>query len=228
MVWHARLRWTFDAVLITIIKVYETTHFDVMIWRSITVRVLIATVLWYWKKCWCMGSCNYTICITDVSGLIWDTEDSFCVMRREDYCPDKDIRFFLYTRYVSWVGFSKTWFEDFWAIFFYYACSEQRTRREIDTSFKYSLLKYGWNPKKKNVIVIHGFNGTEGKSPMTIIRDGKCKERRKVFQGRRHRNWLLLSSLVAFCYYFTQKLLGVTFFVIFKLWKINEKIEKKL
>ncbi|XP_065221142.1 lipase member H-like isoform X2 [Planococcus citri] len=67
-------------------------------------------------------------------------------MRREDYCPDKDIRFYLYT-------------------------SEQKTRREIDTSFRYSLLKYGWNPNKKNVIVIHGFNGTESKSPMTIIRD---------------------------------------------------------
>ncbi|XP_065221141.1 lipase member H-like isoform X1 [Planococcus citri] len=82
----------------------------------------------------------------DVSGLLWDSEDSFCVMRREDYCPDKDIRFYLYT-------------------------SEQKTRREIDTSFRYSLLKYGWNPNKKNVIVIHGFNGTESKSPMTIIRD---------------------------------------------------------
>lgn len=50
--------------------------------------------------------------------------------------------------------------------------SEYGQKREIDTSFKHSLLKYGWNPKKKNVIVIHGFNGTESKSPMTIIRDG--------------------------------------------------------
>lgn len=52
--------------------------------------------------------------------------------------------------------------------------SEYAGRREIDTSFRYPLLKYGWNPKKKNVIVIHGFNGTESKSPMTIIRDGTC------------------------------------------------------
>lgn len=50
---------------------------------------------------------------------------------------------------------------------------QYRWRREIDTRFQNSLLKYGWNPKNKNVIVIHGFNGTESKSPMTIIRDGK-------------------------------------------------------
>ncbi|XKL61375.1 hypothetical protein PGB90_008432 [Kerria lacca] len=79
--------------------------------------------------------------------VLWDSEDSsFCLMKREEYCPDKDIRFFLYT-------------------------SQYGRRREIDTSFKNSLLKYGWNPKKKNVIVIHGFNGTESKSPMTIIKD---------------------------------------------------------
>lgn len=85
-------------------------------------------------------------------GILW-TEDSYCVTKEHSTCPDRDVKFFLYSN-------SKN---GYW------------TKRQLDTSFRYPLTKQGWNPSKKNVIVIHGFNGTENKTPMTIIRDAYLK-----------------------------------------------------
>lgn len=46
----------------------------------------------------------------------------------------------------------------------------------IDLRNKYALKYSGFDPGKKNVIIIHGFNGTESKTPMTILRNGKCMQ----------------------------------------------------
>lgn len=39
--------------------------------------------------------------VSGIGAVLWDSEDGFCVMKRDEYCPDKDIRFFLYTGWVS-------------------------------------------------------------------------------------------------------------------------------
>ncbi|KAJ8975387.1 hypothetical protein NQ317_008602 [Molorchus minor] len=44
-------------------------------------------------------------------------------------------------------------------------------RLRIDIRNKYSLMYSGFDPLKKNVIIIHGFNGTESKSPITTLRN---------------------------------------------------------
>ncbi|XP_004929470.1 phospholipase A1 isoform X1 [Bombyx mori] len=70
-----------------------------------------------------------------------------CVMKREWKCPDSEINFFLYTPehpFKQWVD----------------------VRHGVD-----HLYAYGWKPDRKNVMIIHGFNGTYSKSPMTFIRD---------------------------------------------------------
>ncbi|XP_050520002.1 uncharacterized protein LOC126893645 [Daktulosphaira vitifoliae] len=69
-----------------------------------------------------------------------------CVMKRSNQCPDLDIKFFLYH-------------------------SDGKRKKLIDPRSKNSLRYSGWDPNKKNVLIIHGFNGTESKTPMTIIRD---------------------------------------------------------
>lgn len=48
-----------------------------------------------------------------------------------------------------------------------------KKRLRIDIRNPYSLKYSGFDPLKKNVIIIHGFNGTESKTPMTLIRNGK-------------------------------------------------------
>lgn len=50
--------------------------------------------------------------------------------------------------------------------------SGDHRRKFIDVRSKNSLRYSGWDPSKKNVIIVHGFNGTESKTPMTIIRNG--------------------------------------------------------
>uniref|UniRef100_A0A2S2P627 Lipase member H-B n=1 Tax=Schizaphis graminum TaxID=13262 RepID=A0A2S2P627_SCHGA len=69
-----------------------------------------------------------------------------CVMKRTDQCPDMDIKIFLYS-------------------------SGAKRKKLIDVRNKNTLRYSGWDPSKKNVIIIHGFNGTESKTPMTIIRN---------------------------------------------------------
>ncbi|KAL0267131.1 UNVERIFIED_CONTAM: hypothetical protein PYX00_009485 [Menopon gallinae] len=73
-----------------------------------------------------------------------------CVYKKSDQCPDRDINFYLYT-------------------------PEHRYRKKIDVRNPYSLTYSGWDPDRKNVIIIHGFNGTEGKTPMSFIRDAYLK-----------------------------------------------------
>lgn len=52
-------------------------------------------------------------------------------------------------------------------------CSETGPKRLfIDVRNKLALKYSGWEPHRKNVIIIHGFNGTEAKTPMTILRNG--------------------------------------------------------
>lgn len=50
--------------------------------------------------------------------------------------------------------------------------SGAKRKKLIDVRNKNTLRYSGWDPSKKNVIIIHGFNGTESKTPMTIIRNG--------------------------------------------------------
>ncbi|XP_065174062.1 phospholipase A1-like [Atheta coriaria] len=70
-----------------------------------------------------------------------------CFLKKSTDCPDNDIRFYLYSH-------------------------ESGTRRKrIDVRNPLALNIAGWNRTKNNVIIIHGFNGTENKSPITILRD---------------------------------------------------------
>nr|CAD7266426.1 unnamed protein product [Timema shepardi] len=82
-------------------------------------------------------------------GTVWNALDVRywrCVLKKTNICPDKDIKFFLYT-------------------------SENRLGKFIDVRSSNSLKYGGWDPDKRNVIIIHGFNGTEHKVPMTFIRN---------------------------------------------------------
>ncbi|XP_018575229.1 phospholipase A1, partial [Anoplophora glabripennis] len=78
---------------------------------------------------------------------IWDFKYWRCVMKRDYECPDNDIKFYLYTHDTA------------------------QKRLRIDVRNKYSLKYAGFEPSKKNVIIIHGFNGTESKSPITTLRN---------------------------------------------------------
>lgn len=48
-------------------------------------------------------------------------------------------------------------------------------KQRIDTRNHFALKYSAFDPKRKNVIIVHGFNGTEHKTPMTILRNGKCQ-----------------------------------------------------
>ncbi|CAH0554669.1 unnamed protein product [Brassicogethes aeneus] len=80
-------------------------------------------------------------------GNIFDIKYWRCVLKKQYTCPDNDIRYYLYTHETG------------------------PKRLRIDIRNHLSLKYAGFDPKKKNVIIIHGFNGTESKSPMTIIRN---------------------------------------------------------
>lgn len=57
-----------------------------------------------------------------------------------------------------------------------YQCSVGRERpwkQWIDVRHKDLLEVYGWKETRKNVLIIHGFNGTHSKHPMSYIRDGE-------------------------------------------------------
>lgn len=55
-----------------------------------------------------------------------------------------------------------------------FALSNSPYRKRIDVRATAALRYGGWDPHKKNVIIVHGFNSTERKAPMTIIRDGEA------------------------------------------------------
>lgn len=67
---------------------------------------------------------------------------------------------------------------------------EHKYRKKIDVRNPYSLTYSGWDPDRKNVIIIHGFNGTEGKTPMSFIRDGKLNNAH---------DWSWLNVMIAQC-----------------------------
>ncbi|XP_077286092.1 phospholipase A1 1-like [Arctopsyche grandis] len=69
-----------------------------------------------------------------------------CILKRHRTCPDREINFFMYT-------------------------PEHPKSQRVDVLRKGSLMDMGWDPARKNVIIIHGFNGTEGKTPMSFIKD---------------------------------------------------------
>lgn len=48
-----------------------------------------------------------------------------------------------------------------------------KNRIRIDIRNPLSLKLSGFDPERRNVFIVHGFNGTESKTPMTILRDGK-------------------------------------------------------
>lgn len=43
---------------------------------------------------------------------------------------------------------------------------------KIDVRSKRSLYNSSWDPNKKNVIIIHGFNGAENNKVMVLLRNG--------------------------------------------------------
>lgn len=57
----------------------------------------------------------------------------------------------------------------------------QKYKKKIDVRNPFSLHYSGWDPERRNVIIIHGFNGTESKTPMTFIRDGM--QERSIFSA---------------------------------------------
>ncbi|CAH1104380.1 unnamed protein product [Psylliodes chrysocephalus] len=78
---------------------------------------------------------------------IWDLNYWRCILKKYYQCPDNDIRYYLYTPHSG------------------------TKRITIDIRNRYSLKYSNFNPEKKNVIIIHGFNGTESRSPITILRN---------------------------------------------------------
>ncbi|KAG8311207.1 hypothetical protein J6590_047780 [Homalodisca vitripennis] len=88
-------------------------------------------------------------------GLLWnafDLEYWRCKLKRNNQCPDEDIKVWLYTPDKSYA-------------------------RRIHIHSPLTLQEQGWNPRHKSVIIIHGFNGTESKTPMTFIRDAYLNRR---------------------------------------------------
>ncbi|XP_008488089.3 phospholipase A1-like [Diaphorina citri] len=93
--------------------------------------------------------------LTDVEGFMTDSVDLKywkCILKKGSVCPDKDIRVYLYS-------------------------SEHGTKTRINILKSNSLKYAGWDPHKRNVIIIHGFNQSESQSPMTIIRDAYIRRR---------------------------------------------------
>ncbi|XP_013178905.1 PREDICTED: lipase member H-A-like [Papilio xuthus] len=85
---------------------------------------------------------------TDVEGSLMSMMDFRywrCVMKREMKCPDSEVNFFLFTPerpYKQWVHVGHR-----------------------------DLRDYGWKLARKNVFIIHGFNGTHAKTPISFLRD---------------------------------------------------------
>ncbi|XP_045475070.1 lipase member H-A [Harmonia axyridis] len=92
----------------------------------------------------------FGFCANCVLGGVWNIYDLKywrCLLKKTNECPDNDIKFYLYTHETG------------------------KTKIRIDIRNPYSLKLSGWDPNKKNVIIVHGFNGTESKTPMTILRN---------------------------------------------------------
>ncbi|KDR21672.1 phospholipase A1-like isoform X1 [Zootermopsis nevadensis] len=84
----------------------------------------------------------------DSMTTIWNAMDIRywkCVLKRATSCPDPDIKFFMYSS------------------------SDYPHRKMVDVRNPLSLHSGGWNPGRRSVIIIHGFNETESESPTTFI-----------------------------------------------------------
>ncbi|XP_025406428.1 phospholipase A1-like isoform X2 [Sipha flava] len=84
--------------------------------------------------------------INNVSGVFFGSNDiSYwrCKIKQSFHCPNPDVTFYLYTR----------------------------RRMKIDMRNKRSLYNSSWDPNKKNVIIIHGFNGAENNKVMVLLRN---------------------------------------------------------
>ncbi|XP_021915414.1 pancreatic triacylglycerol lipase-like isoform X3 [Zootermopsis nevadensis] len=87
----------------------------------------------------------------DSMTTIWNAMDIRywkCVLKRATSCPDPDIKFFMYSS------------------------SDYPHRKMVDVRNPLSLHSGGWNPGRRSVIIIHGFNETESESPTTFITKG--------------------------------------------------------
>ncbi|CAG9760592.1 unnamed protein product [Ceutorhynchus assimilis] len=102
--------------------------------------------LWF-SVCFLIATCLCFIQVHGQVGAFFDLRYWRCVLKKEFICPDNDIKYYLYTPHTG------------------------RTRLRIDVRNPYSLKFSNFNSKKKNVFIVHGFNGTESKTPMTILRD---------------------------------------------------------
>ncbi|KAH1011053.1 hypothetical protein HUJ04_000497 [Dendroctonus ponderosae] len=80
-------------------------------------------------------------------GALFDLRYWRCVLKKTHSCPDNDIKYYLYTP------------------------ESGRNRIRIDIRNRLSLKLSGFDPEKQNVFIVHGFNGTESKTPMTILRN---------------------------------------------------------
>ncbi|CAH0406874.1 unnamed protein product [Chilo suppressalis] len=101
----------------------------------------------------------YMDIVPDAEGSIMDMVDFRywrCVMKREWECPDHEINFFLFT-------------------------PEHPHQHWIDPRHPDLLQDLGWKIGRKNVLIIHGFNGTHSKSPMTTLRDAFLHQDYNVF-----------------------------------------------
>ncbi|KAF7286365.1 hypothetical protein GWI33_005661 [Rhynchophorus ferrugineus] len=78
---------------------------------------------------------------------IYDLKYWRCFLKKHYVCPDNNVKYYLYTPETG------------------------QKRLRIDIRNNLSLRLSGFDPERKNVIIIHGFNGTESKTPMTILRD---------------------------------------------------------
>ncbi|KAK9738376.1 Lipase [Popillia japonica] len=81
-------------------------------------------------------------------GNILDIRYWSCRLKKTYSCPDNDIKFYLYVP------------ED-----------KAPIRKRIDVRNPLALKIAGFNPHRKSVLIIHGFNGTESKTPMTTLRN---------------------------------------------------------
>lgn len=79
-----------------------------------------------------------------------------------------------------------------------------------------NLQDQGWNPARKNVIVIHGFNGTESKTPMTFIRDGELQNH-FICSLQTSRYWFeIIHSAGGLCLFISEtKFAGIYFAKLF-------------
>ncbi|XP_066146170.1 phospholipase A1 [Euwallacea fornicatus] len=101
-----------------------------------------------WVRLWLFIGFAFCLCkVEGQFGALTDLKYWRCVLKKTYVCPDNGIKYYLYTKHTG------------------------RDRLRIDIRNPLSLKLSGFDPERRNVFIIHGFNGTESKTPMTILRD---------------------------------------------------------